>query len=103
MSKRKQDAQEGLPAVELDHQETEFLNAPVEPVLPQPPAAVVKVAAPVRGEGMIRLEVFLRLTGKKADQLVPFARWAKKQRLLPRPMAEWKALFNQFLNRPVTG
>lgn len=102
MSKRRPDmADAENPVAEVGESEKDLSEPELEPMSVPRPAPSSKPLA--REVSMIRLEVFLRLTGKKADQLVPFARWAKRQRFLPRSMSEWKTLFEQFMNRPIIG
>lgn len=91
------DAQE---APEVEAPPTELVGEP-EPEAPPAPAPVG--ARPPRGEGVVALEVFLRLAGPKPDQMVPFARWAAQRSPRPKPLAAWKAEFAVFMNRPVSG
>jgi hypothetical protein len=67
--------------------------------LPEPPVGVL----PVREAGLVSLAVFLRLAGPKPDQLVPFARWARRHSPLAKSPADWRQIYNGFMNRPVTG
>jgi hypothetical protein len=50
----------------------------------------------------IRLEVFMRLSGRKPDQMAGFAWYARKQKLGPLSVPEWHEALAAFDARPVT-
>lgn len=59
-------------------------------------------AVPVQKEKpVIRLEVFLRIAGPKWDQMAGFKSYARKQKLGPRTVPEWKKIYQDFMNKPV--
>lgn len=76
---------------------------PPSPV--QKPVQKVEAAptAPVEISGLPRvgIEVFVVVSGHKPDQLAGFVSWAKRKKMTPRTIPEWKAELTTFGNRPV--
>lgn len=63
---------------------------------PKPPKAAKPKVAP----GGVRLEVFLRLAGRKPDQLAGFGSHARREKLGPMPMASWLKELADFDRKP---
>jgi len=49
----------------------------------------------------VPLRVFVNVSGRKPDQMAGFVYHAKKEKLGPRSVPEWRAEFEKFLARPV--
>ena len=49
----------------------------------------------------VPLRVFASLSGVKRDQFTPFEKYARREGMLPCPVAEWHERFQQFLKKPV--
>ena len=76
----------------------------VAPLKPEPMSLKKEKAAPKRPRTVIpmgiRLEVFLRLAGRKQDQLAGFTAYARSQKLRPMPVAEWRKALHEFDRQP---
>lgn len=57
--------------------------------------------ASLSGLPRVSLDVFVAVSGQKPDQLAGFCSWAKRKKLAPRTIPEWKAELETFSNRPV--
>ena len=49
----------------------------------------------------ISLDVFVKVSGLRVDQLAGFRRWASSRKVGKQTMAEWRELHERFLRRPV--
>ena len=49
----------------------------------------------------VDLRVFSQVSGKKWDQMAGFQSWAKRMKLGPRSIPEWRETFKKFMNTPV--
>jgi hypothetical protein len=54
-----------------------------------------------KGEIKYPLKVFIPLSGKKADQMAGFAHHAKKKKLGPMTIPQWREAFERFQNEPM--
>ena len=61
----------------------------------------LQAVAPSPRQQLIPLRVFLSLLGKRWDQYAGFAHHAKKQKMGPRSVQEWRQAMADFHNRPV--
>ena len=74
-------------------------EAPVpQKMVAKPSAPRLTVAAPVGP--VVRLDAFLAAHFKR-DQAAGFERWAKNQKMGPRPIVEWRKAVAVFSKRPV--
>lgn len=60
-----------------------------------------KPKAPKLNRVGVKLDVFLRICGKKPDQTAGFRRWALDNGLKQMDVKDWRAEFDKFLRRPV--
>lgn len=94
---------EGLPKGELpegnprDFLPEEYLPTPKKEK-PEPPKAAKPEGS--KASGGVRLEVFLRLAGRKLDQLAGFESHARLRKLKPMPMASWTKELSDFDRKP---
>lgn len=110
MSKKKRDETDsGAPIEERnpDTPESDRAAAAEDAARPIPsreasrPVEVGKLPPPVSPDDGVPLRVFLTVCGKKADQVAGFARHASHEKLGPRSIADWRAEFQKFMDRPV--
>ena len=70
---------------------------------PSPPPAPSPKAKPKTARVVpagVRLEVFLRLAGRKPDQLAGFAAHARLEKLGLMPVSDWRVALRNFDHRP---
>lgn len=66
------------------------------------PAVVIVPATPIVASlPRVGIDVFMRVSGQKPDQMAGFGRWAKNQKLGTRTIPEWKAALTEYGSRPV--
>lgn len=69
------------------------------------PAAIVAPVAPsapvVSSLPRVGIDVFMRVSGRKPDQMAGFGRWAKNRKLGTRTIPEWQAALTEYGDRPV--
>jgi hypothetical protein len=71
-----------------------------ETTAPKTAPAVPTMTAP-KPAANISLEVFGRISGVKPDQLAGFAWYARRERLGPRSVVQWRGAYQKFLQRAV--
>lgn len=100
---RRRDKDKQLPLFEAAAKDDNEEKAPVviEPETQPAPALIVEQPPPVNTLPAIRLEVYLRLCGRKWDQVAGFRHWALARKLEPRTVPEWKNTHAEFDARPV--
>lgn len=49
----------------------------------------------------ISIDVFVKVSGFRVDQLAGFRRWVSSRKVGKQTVAEWRQLHEQFLRRPV--
>ena len=52
-------------------------------------------------EHYVTLEVFLKVSGLRSDKTAGFRSWATSRKVTKQTFAQWQALFEQYLQRPV--
>lgn len=76
--------------------------AKAEPAARKAPAPAPKAApAPAPKKPTIPLRVFRQIHGAKMDQLAGFTSYAKRQKLGPMTVPEWREAYTAFMNRPI--
>jgi hypothetical protein len=65
------------------------------------PELLIKRTEPTEVLPLCTLEVFCQLSGKRADQIAGFRRYALNQQLKPRTIPEWKQELTAFQNKPM--
>lgn len=86
-----------------------FEESPEPLTLPEPEEAPKPVTKPRKRLGGlakssrpgVKLEVFLRASGKRPDQMAGFRRWAINQGLKPMGIKDWRKEYARFLSLPV--
>ena len=71
------------------------VDAEIPESLPAP-----KPEAPKEAKPLVALSVFSAIFGPKWDQLAGFKYYAKKNKLGPLTVLEWRQAFADFMNRP---
>jgi hypothetical protein len=49
----------------------------------------------------VAFDVFVKVSGLRADQLGGFRRWCSSRKVLKQTLVEWRKLHEQFLKRPI--
>lgn len=105
-SKRQPVTDDAEPLVKIKLDADVDMSAPI----PETPKATSKPkvekqppAPPPPAETPIRLPAFLRIAGKRPEQLAGFERWVLNQEPYPKPRSvrAWRELLEQSENRPV--
>ena len=71
---------------------------------PTPAPQVIEAApppAPVQQRLGVKLEIYLRVCGKRMDQMGGFRRWAMDNGLTQMEVKEWHQAYQKFLSLPV--
>jgi hypothetical protein len=50
---------------------------------------------------MVSIDVFVKVSGLRADQLAGFRRWVSSRKVGKQTVAGWRELHEQFLRRPI--
>jgi hypothetical protein len=63
--------------------------------------APAQAIPPVTSGPKVNLSVFLAVSTVKPDQMAGFCYWAKKNRLGPMTIRDWKQEYTNFMGRPI--
>lgn len=74
---------------------------PEKAVTPKAPRAPVPAPAPAAPKQRVPLRVFMAASMVKPDQLAGFANHAKRLKMCPRSIAEWREAVQKFNRTPV--
>lgn len=87
--------------------EPEPKNEDLDPPVPAPKRRPVPEKKPVAEtpenvpvKPAVRLQVFLQVAGPKWDQMAGFASYARKEKMGPMSISEWRLAFQKFMNKP---
>lgn len=84
----------------VDQHDAEMRGEANEP--PAEEAQIEKAEEPVDdGKPRVALRVFIASGGKKWDQMAGFKSYAKRLKMGPLSIPEWREAFDTFMNRPV--
>lgn len=93
---------DALDVVNATTAEAELSKSSEDAARPMPKASPKKPSksVPVEKKPLVRLEVFLKVAGPKWDQLAGFKLYAKKNKLGPMTIPEWRLALQQFMGKP---
>jgi len=93
---------DALDVVNATTAEAELSKSSEDAARPIPKAFPKKSSKPVPmpEKPLVRLEVFLKVAGPKWDQLAGFKLHAKKNKLGPMTIPEWRLALQQFMGKP---